>query len=68
MMGDWLTNGLNQFDQFRQNFTNFAQQFQQQSTISPQQKVQELLNTGQMSQQQFNQLRDIANRITGKNY
>ena len=34
---------------------------------NPQQKVQELLNSGQMSQQQFEQLRQMANQITGKN-
>lgn len=51
------------------NFNNFAQQFQTQNrNVTPQQKVQELLNSGQMTQQDFDQLRDIANKITGRNY
>ena len=52
-----------------QNFQNGFQQFKQQveqQGINPQQKVQELLNSGQMSQQQFNQLREFANMLTGK--
>ena len=60
---------LNNLGKFMQNFNAFKQQFQQQNqNITPQQKVQELLNSGQMSQQDFNQLRDIANQITGKKY
>lgn len=52
-----------------QNFQNRFNQFQQQVNqqgINPQQQVQQLLNSGQMSQQQFNQLRMIANALTGK--
>lgn len=40
----------------------------QNKNVSPKEKVQELLNSGQMSQQDFNTLREIANQITGKNY
>ena len=47
---------------------NFAQQLQQQSNgMTPQQMVQNMLNSGKLSQAQFNQLRDIANKITGMN-
>ena len=53
---------------FQNQFNAFKQQFQMQNgNISPQEKVQQLLNSGQMSQQQFDQLRQIANQITGKN-
>ena len=52
-------NFRNQLNQFQQNLSNQG--------INPQQKVQELLNSGQMSQQQFEQLRQMANQITGKN-
>lgn len=52
------------------NMQNFQKQFQnfqnQMRGVNPQQKVQEMLNSGQMSQQQFNQLRAIVNQITGK--
>ncbi len=60
---------LNNFAEFMKDFNNFAQQFKNQNqNVSPQQKVQELLNSGKMSQQDFNQLREIANQITGRNY
>lgn len=52
-----FANFMNQFNQFSQNFRNTGQ--------DPQQKVQEMLNSGQMSQDQFNQLRSIAMMITG---
>lgn len=52
------------------NMQNFQRQFQnfqnQMMGVNPQQKVQELLNSGKMSQQQFNQLRAIVNQLTGK--
>lgn len=52
------------------NMQNFQKQFQnfqnQMRGVNPQQKVQEMLNSGQMSQQQFNQLRAIVNQLTGK--
>ena len=53
-----------QSPQFRQQFENFARQFQQNGQ-NPQAVVQQLLNSGQMTQDQFNRLRDIANQITG---
>lgn len=52
-------NFQNQFNMFRQQMTN--------QRVDPQAKVQELLNSGQMSQEQFNQLRMMANMITGRN-
>lgn len=58
MFGGFM-NFRNQFNQFQQNVQNQG--------INPQQKVQELLNSGQMSQQQFEQIRQLANQITGKN-
>jgi hypothetical protein len=35
--------------------------------MNPQQMVQQMLNDGRMSQEQFNELREAANKITGKN-
>ncbi len=43
---------LQQFNQFRSTFQG-----------NPQQKVQELLRTGQMSQEQFNQLSQMAQQF-----
>ena len=50
--------------QFMQQFQAYAKQFQQNGQ-NPQQIVQQLLNSGKMTQAQFNQLRNIANQITG---
>lgn len=50
--------------QFKAQFDSFARNFQQ-GGQNPQQIVQHLLNSGQMTQSQFNQLRNIANQITG---
>lgn len=43
---------VQQFNQFRRNFTG-----------DPKQTVQNLLNTGRMSQNQFNQLAQMANQF-----
>ncbi len=50
---------MQQFNQFRQNW------LQQNPNVSPQQAVQNLLNSGKMSQQQFEKFRNIANSISG---
>ncbi|SFA75704.1 hypothetical protein [Selenomonas ruminantium] len=50
---------MQQFNQFRQNW------LQQNPNTSPQQAVQQLLNSGKMSQQQFEQFRKIANGFSG---
>ena len=51
-------NFMNQFNQFRQ--TMGGQQ-------NPQQMVQQLLDSGRMSQQQFNQLSQMANQLLNMN-
>lgn len=56
------------FQRFQKQFNDFAANFTQQANMSPEQKVRELLNSGQMTQEQFNAIRDIANRITGKHF
>lgn len=47
-----------------QQLSQFQQQIMQQG-IDPKAMVQQLLNSGRMSQEQFNQLRAIVNQITG---
>ena len=49
-----LQNMLAQFMQFKNNFKG-----------DPKQKVQEMLNSGQMTQEQFNQLSAMANNLHG---
>lgn len=51
---------------FQNRFNAFQQQIAQQR-INPQMQVQNLLNSGQMSQEQFNYFRNIANQILGTN-
>lgn len=52
-----FANFQNQFKQFAQNVPN---------GFNPQQTVQQLLNSGQMSQGEYNYYRSIANMITGR--
>ena len=47
-----MMNMMSQFNQFRQTFQG-----------DPKQKVQELLNSGQMTQEQFNQLSQMAQQF-----
>lgn len=49
-----ISNLKAQIEQFKNNFTG-----------DPRQKVQELLNSGQMTQEQFNRLSQEANQIMG---
>lgn len=47
-----FANMMSQFNQFKQNFKG-----------DPQQQVQQLLNSGQMTQEQFNQLSQAATQF-----
>lgn len=49
----------NQFSQMMSAFNNFRSMF----SGDPKAKVQELLRTGQMTQEQFNQLQKTANQF-----
>ncbi len=46
-------------------FQNFMRQYQ---GANPQYVVQQLLNSGKMTQDQFNQLRMLANQLTGRRF
>ena len=48
-------------------FNNFATNFQQMGQ-NPQQMVQQMLNDGRMTQEQFNQLSAAANQLMGKKF
>ena len=50
-----------------QRFNQFCQQMQQQGK-NPQEIVQQLLNSGQMSQAQFEQFRQLANNLLGTKF
>ena len=47
-----MQNMVNQFQQFKQNFQG-----------DPRAQVQQLLNSGKMTQEQFNQLSNLANQF-----
>lgn len=61
-----LFNGNPQPQPQQSNMIQRFQQFVNNFRGNPQQKVQELLQSGQMTQEQFNQFRSIANQITGR--
>ena len=50
--GNSMMNMLSQFQNFKRTFSG-----------DPQQRVQELLNSGQMTQEQFNQLSQMAKQM-----
>lgn len=57
---------FNQFGNQNNNIGDFINQimdFKKNFTGNPKQEVEKLLQSGQMSQQQFNQLSQIANQI-----
>ena len=47
-----MSNFISQFNQFRSAFTG-----------NPEQRVKQLLQTGQMTQEQFNELAETANQL-----
>ena len=49
---DKMNNFLNQFNQFRSNFVG-----------NPEQQVKQLISSGRMSQEQFNQFAQTANQL-----
>lgn len=52
-----------------QQFANFARNFRQMANgITPQQYAQQMLNSGQMTQEQLRQFGALANKILGTNY
>lgn len=63
-MNNRIIDMLSNMQNFNQNFSAFRNQFMQQG-ISPEQQVANLLNSGQMTQDQFNEFRQIANMLTG---
>lgn len=64
-----VMNNAQRMQQFQQQFGMFQQQFQGgQNQMNPQAIVQQKLNSGEMSQQQYEQLRQMANMMMGTNY
>lgn len=54
--------------QMNQQFGSFLQGLSSDVRQAPYQTVQNLINSGRMTPAQFEQLRQLANQATGKNY
>lgn len=55
------------FNNFMNEFGNFYQQFCQNAQMSPQQIVQQNIQNGKITQEQFNQVAQMANQMMGIN-
>ena len=60
-----MFNAFGGYQNFQMQFNNFVNSLGQQD---PQALVQQMLNSGKMSPQQFEQLRQQANMLTGMNF
>lgn len=56
---DFKPNQINQMSNFISQFNQFRSAF----TGNPEQRVKQLLQTGQMTQEQFNQFAETANQL-----
>ncbi len=50
-----------------QTLMNQAQQRLQQANMTPEQYINSMISSGQMTQEQFQQARNFANQVTGMN-
>lgn len=55
------------FNNFINQFNNFQQMFNQNARMSPQQIIQQKIQNGEITQQQFEQMAQIANNLMGRN-
>ena len=53
---------------FQNKFNQFVQNYRGQWNQDPKERVQELLDSGRMTQEQYNKFREIANSFLGTNY
>lgn len=69
-MNEQLLNQVMQYFGGPQQFQilmNQAQQRLQQTSLSPEQYVRQKLDSGELTQEQFQQARNFANQVTGMN-
>jgi len=57
---------LGGFNNFVSQFNNFQQQFNTSAQMSPQQIIQQKIQNGEISQEQFNAVAQMANHLMGK--
>ena len=53
------------YQNFMNQFQAFSQQFQQSAQLSPQQIIQQKIQNGQITQEQFNAMAQMANAMMG---
>lgn len=63
-----MINNLNNMMDFQDKFNKFVQDYKGQWNQDPKERVQQLLDSGKMTQEQYNQLRQFANKFLGTNY
>lgn len=63
-----MINNLNNIMDFQDKFNKFVSDYKGQWNQDPKEKVQQLLDSGKMTQEQYNQLRQFANKFLGTNY
>lgn len=61
-----LFSRLGGFNNFMNQFNTFQQQFSQQAQMTPQQIIQQKIQNGEISQEQFNAVAQMANQLMGK--
>lgn len=61
-------NNFNNPIEFMEKFSQFVQDYNKNYGQDPKEKVQQLLDSGQMSQEQYDKLRNIANQMLGTQY
>ena len=49
-------------------FNQFVQDYKTQWNQDPKERVQQLLDSGKMTKEQYDKLRDMANKFLGTNY
>lgn len=60
-----IFNQLGGFNNFMSNFNSFQQQFNQCAQMTPQQIIQQKLQSGEITQDQFNAVAQRANQMMG---
>ena len=58
---------LGGFNNFINQFNTFQQQFGKSAQMSPQQIIQQKIQNGEITQEQFNMMAQMANQLMGRN-
>lgn len=64
--GNPILNFFGGFQNFKSQLDSFTNDFNRNSNVSAESTVKQMLNDGRMTQDQFNQLKSMADMITGR--